>query len=238
MTLLVHHSTDPSRLEAHRLSAGLENSQGLQRVFQAFQPASDKVALVAHLSELPTLLPDDQGAEETYLIIKQRTDVLTHMLEELGELEVLDDGVRMVPDPYECSRFPLRYYIPYSYNSPYLEVLQNPFLAQRHRNPFLYGGGLSAYYDNYPYGPYEGLYRHPFVPRDEYNEDDYFYDIHSHPAVKPVAIVPGDEYAVYYPASYPILGTVPLAAAPPPSSVAAPPPSSVAAATPIAPISP
>jgi hypothetical protein len=173
-----------------------------------------------------------RDAEEPYLIIKQRTDVPTHMLKELGELEVLDDGVRMVPDPYKFSLFPLRYYIPYSYNNPYLESLQNPFLAQRHRNPFLYGGGLSAYYDDYPYGPYEGLYRHPFVRRDEYNDGDYFYDIHSHPAVKPVAIVPGDEYAVYYPASYPILGTVPFVAAPPPSSVAA------AAADPIAPISP
>jgi hypothetical protein len=128
----------------------------------------------------------------------------THMLKELGEVEVLDDGVRMVPDPYNLSLLPLRYYIPYSYNKP--------FLAESHRNPFLYGEGSSAYYDDYPYGPYEGLFRHPSVRRDEYNEDDQFYDIYSHPAVRPVAIVPGDEYAAYYPASYPILSTVPFAA--------------------------
>jgi hypothetical protein len=171
-------------------------------------------------------LPDKQaarlshiarGAEDPYLVIKQRIDVRTDMLKELGELEVLDEGVRIVPDPYNLSLFPLRYYTPYSYNNPYLEGPQNPLLAQRHRNPFVYDGDLNPYYDDYP----DGLYRHPSVHRDDYNEGDYFYDIYSHPSVKPVAIVPGDEYAVYYPASYPILGTMPHVAAPPPSSVAA-----------------
>jgi hypothetical protein len=202
----------------------------LRHLVEAFQPASDKVALMAHFSELPTLLPENQdvklshivrGADEPCLIIKQRADVRTDLLKELGELEVLDDGVRVVPDPYNLSLFPL-YYTPYSYYNPYVEGLQNPFMAQSYRNPLLYNGGLDPYYDDYPYGPYKGLYRHPSVPRDEYSEDDHFrYDIYSHPAVKPVAIVPGDEYAVYYPASYPILSTVPIFAAPPLPSVAA-----------------
>lgn len=234
MTLVVPHPTDPSRIEAHRLRTGLEDSQGLRHLVEAFQPASNKVAVVARLSGLSTDLPGSEAArlshmvrsaEDPYLVIKQRTDVLTDMLKELGELEVLDDGVRMVPNPYNFSLFPLRYYTPYTYNNPYLEGLQNPFLTQRHRNLFLYDGGLDGYYDDYPEGPYKGL-----AHLDEYNEGDYLYDIHSHPAVKPVAIVPGDEYAVYYPASYPILNSVPY--------VAAPPPSSVDAVTPVAPISP
>jgi hypothetical protein len=142
------------------------------------------------------------------------------MLKGLGEVEAVDDGVRIVPDPYNLSLFPFRHYTPYAHNNPSVEGLRNSFFAQRHRNPFLY--------DDDPYGPYKGLYFQPLLHQDGYNEEDSFrYDFYSHPAVKPVAIVPGDEYAMYYPASYPILSTVPVVAAPPAPSVA-----------PIAPISP
>jgi hypothetical protein len=142
------------------------------------------------------------------------------MLMGLGEEEVVDDGVRIVvPDPYNLPLFPFRY----AHNYPSVEGVRNSFFAQRHRNPFMYDGGVNTYYDGDPYGPYKGLYFQPLV-----NQDDSFrYDFYSHPAVKPVAIVPGDAYAMYYPASYPILSSVPVVAAPPAPSV-----------PPIAPISP
>jgi hypothetical protein len=126
----------------------------------------------------------------------------------LGEVEVVDHGVRIVPDLYNLSLFPFRCYAPYAYRNPSAEVLRSSFFAQRQRNAFPHDGGLNTFYDD---DPYKGLYFQPLVHHDGYNEDDFY----SHPAVKPVAMVPGDEYAVYYPASYPILSTVPVLAAPP-----------------------
>jgi hypothetical protein len=190
------------------------------------------VALLAHPWELPSLLPDNQDlqrAQDPYLIIRDRADVPTDLLRALGELEVLDDEVRVAPDPYSLSLFPLRYYI------PYVEDLRSPFLAQRYSIPSLYSINPDYHLD-YPYNPYKGLYHYPFVRGNEYDEDDYFrYDIYSHPAVKPVAIFPGDEYAIYYPASYPILGTVPIVHASPPPPVSAAP---IIPVSPVAQISP
>jgi hypothetical protein len=171
------------------------------------EPAFDKVGLLAHPWELPSLLPDSQDlqrAQDTYLIIRDRSDVRTDLLRELGEIEVLGDAVRVVPDPYSLFLFPLRYYV------PYVEDMRSPFLAQRYSSPSPYSTNFDSHLD-FPRGPYK-------------DEDDYVrYDIYSHPAVKPVAIIPGDEHAVYYPASYPIVSTLPIVPAPPPPAVAAAP---------------
>jgi hypothetical protein len=225
---LVRHPTDRSRLVVHRLPAGLEDNYALRHLVHAFQPARDKVALVAHpwdLSNLvsadgeiavPSLSPDSQAAElwdvqraeEPYLIIGDRANIRSDLLRELGELEVLDGVVRVARDPYNLSLFPVRYY------NPYVEDAPRPFLERRYINPFVYG--MNAYYFDYPYVPYKGLYYYPVIQGDQYTEDD----VYSHPAVKPVAIIPGDEYATYYPTTYPILSTLPIVPAPPPPSVA------------------
>lgn len=218
---------------AHHLPAGLENGSALRHIVQAFQPARDKVALLSHPWELSGLLPDNQDlqrAQNPYLVIKDRADVRTDLLRVLGELEVLDDAVRVAPDPYSLSLFPFHYHI------PYVEDVPSPFQTQRSGISPLYGVNPDYHLD-YPYIPYKGLYYYPFSQGIEYDEDDYFrYDIYSHPAVKPVAIVPGDEYAIYYPASYPILSTVPFVPAPPPPSVAATPIISVGSLAQISPL--
>lgn len=215
VTLLAQQPSDPSQVVAHRLPAGLGDGSALRNLVQAFQPARDRVALLTHPWELPDLSPeyrDLQLAQEPHLIVRDRADVRTDLLRVLGELEVLDDAVRVAPDPYSLSLFPLRYY------NSYVDDLHNPFLAQRYGNPSLYS--VNPYHIDYPHSRYKGLYHYPFVQGTEYDEGEYFrYDIYSHPAVKPVAIVPGDEYAIYYPASYPILSTVPIVPAPPPPSV-------------------
>jgi hypothetical protein len=44
------------------------------------------------------------------------------------------------------------------------------------------------------------------------------YNAYDHPNIKAVAIVLGDEFSIYYPASYTVLSTVPVVAAPTPPS--------------------
>jgi hypothetical protein len=173
---------------------------------------------------VPILLSDSQAtglsdlvrrSDDRYLIIRQRDYVHTDLLKQLGELEVLNDEVRVVRDLYDLSLFPVRYYNPYAVDG------HIPFLANRYRaSPFLYNIGQNPYYPDNPYVPHASLYHYPFVKDDEYNYANLRYDIYTYPNIKPVAIVPGDEYAIYYPASYPILSTVPIVAAPAPAPVA------------------
>jgi hypothetical protein len=96
-----------------------------------------------------------------------------------------------------------------------------PLLATNYRNQFLYNFGQNPYYSDNPYDPHEGLYHYPFIMGDEHQDDYLRYDAYALPNIKPVANVPGDEFALYYPVSYPILSTVPIVAAPVPPSVAA-----------------
>jgi hypothetical protein len=220
----VQHPSDTSQLLARHLPTGLGAGDALRRLVQTLQPVRDKVALVAYPWELPVLVPESQTtglsdvvrrSEAPYLIIRHRDDVRTDLLKQLGELEVLTDSVRVARDPYDLSLFPLRYY------NPYVMDAHMPFLANKYRAPFLHNIGQNPYYPDNPYVPHEGLYHYPFVKGDEYDDAHLRYDFYTHPNIKPVAIVPGDEHTIYYPASYPILSTVPIFAAPAPASVAA-----------------
>jgi hypothetical protein len=182
------------------------------------------VGLLAYPWELPILVPDSQAtglsglvrrSNEPFLIIRHRDAVRTDLLQQLGELEVLDDTGKVARDTYDLSLFPVRYY------NPYVVDVHMPLLVTKYRNPLLYNFGRNPYYSDNPYGPHEGLYHYPFVTGDEHGDDYLRYDAYALPNIKPVAIVPGDEFAIYYPASYPILSTVPIVAAPAPPSVAA-----------------
>jgi hypothetical protein len=227
VTVLVQHPSDPSQLVAnHRLPTGLRASDDMRHLIETIQPVREKVALLIYPWELPILEPDSQvtglsslvrSTNELFLIIRQRDDVRTDLLQQLGELEVLHDAVRVARDPYDLSLFPVRYY------HPYVKDVNMPFLATEDRDPFLHNFDQNPYYSDKTNGPHEGLYYYPFVTGDEHEDgylrhNAYSYD---HPNIKPVAIVLGGEFAIFYSASYPILSTVPIVAEPTPSSVAA-----------------
>jgi hypothetical protein len=75
-------------------------------------------------------------SDQRYLIIRQWDDVHIDLLKQLGELEILNDAVRLVRDPYDLSLFPVCYYNPYAADG------HMPFLANRYRAaPFLYNIG-------------------------------------------------------------------------------------------------
>jgi hypothetical protein len=157
-----------------------------------------------------------RSSKEIFLIIRHRDDVRTELLQKLGELEVLHDAVRVARDNYDLSLFPVRYY------NPYVVDVNMPFLATKDRDPFLHNFDQNPYYSDIN-GPHEGLYYYPFLTGDEHEDgylrhNAYSYD---HPNIKPVAIVLGDEFAIFYSVSYPILSTMPIVAEPTPPSVAA-----------------
>jgi hypothetical protein len=204
VTVLVQHPSDPSQLVAHRLPTGLGAGDALRHLIKIIQPLREKVALLVYPWELPILVPDSQvtglsglvrNSNEPFLIIRHRDNVRTDLLHQLGELEVLHDAVRMARDPYDLSLFPVRYY------NPYVVDVHMPFLATKYRDPFLYNFDQNPYYSDNPYGPHEGLYHYPFFGGDEHEDDYLRYNAYDHPNIKPVAIVLGDEFATYYPAS-------------------------------------
>lgn len=224
VTVLVQHPSDPSQLVAHRLPTGLGAGDALRHLIETMKPVREKVALLVHPWELPILVPDShvtglsglvRSSNEPFLIIRHRDDVRTDLLHQLGDLEVLHGAVRVARHSYDLSLFPVR-----CYNRNVVDV-NMPFLATKYRDPFLYNFDQNPYYSDNPYGPHEGLYHYPFVTGDEHEDGYLRYNIYDHPNIKPVAIVLGDEFAIYYPASYPILSTVPIVAATTPPSVAA-----------------
>lgn len=224
MTVLVQHSSDPPQLVERRLPIGLGAGDALRRLIETIQPVGEKVALLVYPWELPILLPDSQvtglsglvrSSNEPFLVIRHRNDVRADLLQQLGELEVLHDTVRVARDPDDLSLFPVRYY------NPYVADVHMPFLATKYRDQFLYNFDQNPYYSDNPYGPHEGLYHYPFVTGDEHGDGYLRYNVYDYPNIKPVAIVLGDEFAIYYPASYPILSTVPIVTASAPPSVAA-----------------
>lgn len=224
MTVLLQQPSDPSQLMAHRLPTGLGDGNALRHLIETIQPVREKVALLIYPWELPILVPDSQvtglsglvrSSNEPFLIIRNRGDVRTDLLQQLGEMEVLHDTVRVARDPDDLSLFPVRYY------NPYVADDHMHFLATKYRDPFLYNFDQNPYYSDNPYDPHEGLYHYPFVSGDEHGDGYLRYNAYDQPNIKPVAIVLGDEFAIYYPASYPILSTVPIVAASAPPSVAA-----------------
>lgn len=219
MTVLVQHPSDPSQLVAHRLPTGLGAGDALRHVIETIQPVREEVALLVYPWELPILVPDSRvtglsglvrSSNEPFLIIRHRDGVRTDLLHQLGELEVLHDAVRVARDPYDLSLFPVRYY------NPYVVDVHMPFLATKYRDPILFNFDQNPCYSDNPYGPHDGLYHNPFVTGDEHKDGYLRYNAYDHPNIKPLAIVLGDEFATYYSASYMILSTVPIVAAPAP----------------------
>jgi hypothetical protein len=206
------------------MPTGLGAGDALRHLIETIQPVREKVALFVYPWELPILVPDSQvtgisvlvrSSNEPFLIIRHRGDVHTDLLHQIGELDVLQDAVRVERDPYDFSLFPVRYY------NPYVVDVHIPFLAIKYRESFLYNFDQNPYYSDKPYGPHEGLYRYLFVTGDEHEDGYLRYNANDHPNINPVAIVVGDGFAIYYPTSYPILSTVPIVAAPASPSVAA-----------------
>jgi hypothetical protein len=203
VTILVQHPSDPSQLVAHRLPTGLGAGEALRHLIETIQPVREKAARLVYPWELHILVPDSQvtglsglvqSSNEPFLIIRHRDDVRTELLHQIGELEVLHDGVRVARNPYDLSLFPGRYY------NPYVVVVHMRFLATKYRDPFLYNFDQNPYYSENPCGPHENLYHYPFVAGDVHEDGYLRYNAYDHPN-----IILGDEFAIYYPASYPIL---------------------------------